>query len=86
MIGSNLPQCVQGLARSESYDINDYLRIKDRVSPRDVIYENLTKRHLEPQEKGETPSQRLLQQKPQISSDFFDDSVRKFVRFFSRIF
>lgn len=76
MICSSLPQHVHGLARSEPYDIYDYLRIKDRISPRDdVIYENAAKRYLQPQEKGEVPSQRLLQH---ISTDFFDDTVRNF--------
>ncbi|KAL3997510.1 Immunoglobulin I-set domain family protein [Acanthocheilonema viteae] len=75
LIGSNLPQRVQGLARCKPNDIYDYLQIKDRVSPRDVVYENVSKRHLQPQEKGETPSQRLLQQKPRTSTDFFDDTM-----------
>uniref|UniRef100_A0A1I8ENE3 Uncharacterized protein n=1 Tax=Wuchereria bancrofti TaxID=6293 RepID=A0A1I8ENE3_WUCBA len=76
LVGTNLPQRVQqGLAHSEPYDIYDYLRIKDRISPRDVIYENAPKRHLQLQEKGETSNRRILQQKPQISSEFFDDSM-----------
>uniref|UniRef100_A0A158Q7Y7 Protein kinase domain-containing protein n=1 Tax=Elaeophora elaphi TaxID=1147741 RepID=A0A158Q7Y7_9BILA len=79
LVGSNLPQSAQGLARSEPYDIYDHLRIKDRISPRDVIIdESTSKRYLQPQEKGETLSQRLLQQKSPISPDFLDDPVGEF--------
>uniref|UniRef100_A0A915PP41 Uncharacterized protein n=1 Tax=Setaria digitata TaxID=48799 RepID=A0A915PP41_9BILA len=75
LVGSTLPQRVQGLARSEPYGIYDYLRIKDRISPRDDIRENVPKRHLQPQEKGETPSRRISQQKPEISSEFFNEPM-----------
>ncbi|MCP9264251.1 Immunoglobulin I-set domain protein [Dirofilaria immitis] len=54
LIGSTLPQRVQGLARSETYDIYDYLRIKDRISPRDDIRDSAPKRQLQPQEKDVT--------------------------------
>ncbi|VDO55713.1 unnamed protein product [Onchocerca flexuosa] len=78
LVGSNLPQRPQGLARIEPYDIYDYLQIKDRISPRDVIYESIPKRRLQPQEKGETPSQRLSQEKPQVSAKFFDEAMLPF--------
>ncbi|VDK64426.1 unnamed protein product [Onchocerca ochengi] len=66
LVGSNLPQRPEGLARIEPYNIYDYLQIKDRISPRDNIYESIPKRRLQPQEKGEAPSRKLSQEKPQM--------------------
>ncbi|VDK70889.1 unnamed protein product [Litomosoides sigmodontis] len=78
LTGSNLPQHmhVQGLASSsEPDDICDYLRIKDRISSHDVICESSSKRHLQPQEKGEAPARWLLQQTPHTLTDYFDDTI-----------
>ncbi|VDN86597.1 unnamed protein product, partial [Brugia pahangi] len=90
LIGTNLPQRMQGLASSEPYDIYDYLRIKDRISPYDiVINENAPKRHLQLQEKDDALSsnRKILKQKPlQISSEFFDDSVENFFFLFLFLF
>ncbi|VDK28451.1 unnamed protein product [Gongylonema pulchrum] len=77
LIGSTLPQRAHGLARSEPYDIYDYLRIRDRVSsPHDDIRDGPPKRRLLPQEKGETPSQRLFQHpQQQIPMEFVDEPL-----------
>lgn len=71
MAGSNSLQ--QDLAyTTEPYDIYDYLRIKDRVSPRDLNYDNELKRNLQLEERA----RRVPKHKPQVSTDLFDDRVR----------